>query len=145
MSSTNFQSMQSDSEEGSTIFTFFMYNIFMLLINFFVFAMYFIQIVVEHYQCHTKTGLDVTTLVEIGLALGISTLVFEMINAHIFMVYLRLKIIKDIRKYGFFTRSDIVKYRFSFCIDLYLQILNTFLAFAQFSIVKKSRIVTAQM
>ena len=83
-------------------FTFFTYNLLVMLLNMFLLAMYFIQFVVEHYQCNTKTGINITIRVEIGITLGFGSLVFEILNAHVLLVYARLKLFKDIRKLGFY-------------------------------------------
>ena len=103
----------------------------MLLISFFVLFMYLIMMVVEHYQCNTKTGLDITTKVKIGIELGLFSLILEIINSHVILVYMRFLLFKEVKKWGFYSQSDLRKYRMSFCIDFYLKLFNLFLVSAQ--------------
>lgn len=90
-------------KKSTRFFTFFVYNLIMLLISFFVLAMYLIMMVVEHYQCNTKTGLDITTKVKIGIELGLFSLTLEIINSHVILVYTRFLLFNEVKKWGFYS------------------------------------------
>ena len=102
----------------------------MLVTNVTILALYATVSLQEHYECTTEIGVDATSRVEMGFAIGLCSIAFEMTNAHIVLVYARFKLVKDRKEWGLFAHSDLAVYRASFSFDLVFKLMNVLIAAA---------------
>ena len=84
---------------------------------------------VDHYKCISKTsGTNVTLLMEIFLAVGMCILVLEMINAHVVLILARKTLIQELSKWGILAQCELLVYRISFSLDLFIKFVNVLIA-----------------
>ena len=101
----------------------------MVLFNSVCFAIYLTLMLVDHYTCISKTsGTNVTLRMEILLAVGMSILVLEMINAHVVLILARETLIKELNKWGILAQCELLVYRISFSLDLFIKFVNVLVA-----------------
>ena len=102
----------------------------MLVTNVTILALYATMVLRDHYECTTEIGVDATSRVEIGFAVGLCSIAFEMTNAHIVLVHARFQLLKDRKEWGLFAHSDLAVYRASICLDLGFKLMNVLIAAA---------------
>ena len=94
----------------------------MVLFNSVCFAIYLTLMLVDHYTCISKTsGTNVTLRMEILFAVGMCILVLEMINAHVVLILARETLIKELNKWGILAQCELLVYRISFSLDLFIK------------------------